>query len=125
MAHLHTYCRELEPAIRFFTEGLNGELLARRIMMGDPGAEIRIDGTMIFLREVGAEWASQDYSGKICGYNHLGFLVDDLDATLTRLLAMPGVAQDGEPFVIAARKRRCVYLTGPSDLYIELVEDMK
>ena len=123
--HLHVYCQELEPAIAFFTEGLNGELLIRRPMLGKPGAEIRMDGMVIYLCEMGREWAGQDYAARVCGYNHLGFFVDDLDAALARLRALPGVTQDGEPFVVAAAKRRCVYLAGPSKLYVELMEDMK
>lgn len=124
-AHLHVYCQELEPAIAFLTEGLNGELLVRRPMVGQPGAEIRMGDMVIYLSEMGREWAGQDYAAKVCGYNHLGFFVDDLDAELVRLCAMPGVTQDGEPFVVAATKRRCVYLVGPSKLHVELVENMK
>ncbi|MCH5276531.1 MAG: VOC family protein [Desulfovibrionaceae bacterium] len=125
LAHIHVYCQELEPVIAFFTEGLNGELLGRNLLRGAPGAEIRMDGMMIFLREMGGEWAEQDYAGKVCGYNHLGFFVDDLDATLARLLSLPGVSRNGEPFVIADKKLRCVFLTGPSKLHVELMENMQ
>lgn len=125
LAHVHVYCQDLEPTIRFFTEGLGGELLVKRIMMGDPGAEIRLNETPVFVRQVGPDWARQDCDAKVCGYSHFGFLVDDLDAVLKRLLAMPDVQQQGEPFIIPARNRRCVYLTGPSGLYVELVEDIK
>lgn len=125
LAHVHVYCQELEPAIRFFTEGLGGELIVKRNMMGDPGAEIRLSQTPLFVREVGKDWAPQDCDAEVCGYSHFGFLVDDLDTTLKRLLTLPDVRQQGEPFDIPARKRRCVYLTGPSGLYIELVEDVK
>lgn len=123
--HLHVYCQELEPAIAFLTEGLNGELLSRRTMVDRPGAEIRMGGMVIYLSEMGREWAGQDYAARVCGYNHLGFFVDDLDAALARLCAMPGVTQDGEPFLVPAARRRCVYLVGPSNLHIELVENMK
>lgn len=123
--HLHVHCQELEPAIAFLTEGLNGELLIRRTMVDRPGAEIRMGDMVIYLSEMGREWAGQDYAAKVCGYNHLGFFVDDLDAALARLLAMRGVTQDGEPFIVTAAKRRCAYLIGPSNLYIELMENMK
>lgn len=125
LSHLHTLCQDLEPTIAFFTEGLNGELLVRRPMLGDPGAEIRIADTVLYLQEVGGDWADQDYAAKVCGYNHLGFLVDDLDAALARLLALPGVTQNGEPFLVASSKRRCVYITGPSRLCVELMQDMR
>jgi len=125
LAHLHTYCQELEPALKFFTEGLNGVLVARRLMMGTPGAEIQIDGLTLFLKEVGKDWANATPTAEACGYNHLGFLVDNLDETLAKLLAMPGVRLDIEPFVIPARKRRCAFIAGPCELYVELMEDVK
>lgn len=64
-------------------------------------------------------------TAEACGYNHLGFLVDNLDETLAKLLAMPGVRLDIEPFVIPARKRRCAFIAGPCELYVELMEDVK
>lgn len=124
-AHLHVYCQELEPAIAFLTEGLNGELLTRRPMLGRPGAEIRMDGMTLFLCEMGGDWAGQDCAAKVCGYNHLGFFVDDLEAAMARLLALQGVAQNGEPFIVAAGNLRCVYITGPSKLSVELMERME
>ena len=125
LAHLHTYVRELEPDVKFMTEGLKGELMGRRLMMGCPGAEVRLDGLTVFLKEVGKDWALAQPTAEICGYNHLGFLVEDLDKTLAELLAMPDVRLDIEPFVIAARKRRCAFVAGPGELYVELMEDVK
>ena len=125
LTHMHVYCRELEPALRFLTEGFDGQLVGRRLMLGCPGAEIRFDGLVLFLKEVGGDWAPQEPAAHVCGYNHLGFFVDDLDSTLARLLALPEVHIETEPFVIKDRQRRCAFVTGPSNLYVEVVEDAK
>ncbi len=124
-AHLHVYCRELDPALVFMTKGLKGELIGKRLMMGCPGAEIRLGTLVVFLKEVGPTWTDADVAATTCGYNHLGFLVEDLDKTLAELTAIPGVRIETEPFVIPARKRRCAFVTGPSNLYVEFMEDVK
>ncbi len=122
ITHLHVYCRDLEPCLAFMTEGLKGKLIKKRLMMGCPGAEIQFDGVVIFLRAVGDAWKAPDLTAG--GYNHIGFFVDDLDKTLAEVTAMPGVRLDGEAF-IANNTRRCQYVVGPDELYVEFVEEMK
>ena len=125
VTHLHVYCRDLEPALTFMTDALKGTLIQKRDMMGCPGAEIQFEGMAVYLREVGRSWSDPDISAQICGYNHLGFFVEDLDQTLARVTAMPDVRIDGEPFVIKERQRRGAYVVGPGNLYVEFVEVLK
>lgn len=125
ITHLHVYCRELEPSLEFMLKGLKGKLLCRRLMMGTPGAEIQFDGFIIYLKEIGTDWVDPEPGAKITGYHHLGFDVEDLDASMKELLAMPGVRLEAEPTVVKARNRRCAFFYGPGNLYFELVEDLK
>jgi len=124
IAHLHTFCQELEPALAFLTEGLKGELVERRLMMGTPGAVIRFDNMTVFLKEVGADWAPALAQDKICGFNHICFQVDDLNKTLEDVLALPGTKLAFEPYEIPGKNHRATFVIGPSNIYIELMEDV-
>jgi catechol 2,3-dioxygenase-like lactoylglutathione lyase family enzyme len=53
------------------------------------------------------------------GFNHVCFAVDDLDATLERLVAA-GVSIRNE--VMEFHDRRLVFLVGPDDVTVELAE---
>lgn len=123
--HLHVYCRDLEASLKFLTDGLKGKFIQRRPMMGTPGAEIEIGNVMIFLKEVDESWSDPAVTDKVCGYSHLGFFVEDLDKTVAELTAMPDVRLEGEPIIVKARNRRCAFLHGPGNLYVEVVEELK
>lgn len=94
-------------------------------MDGCPGAEIRLGTLVVFLKEVGPTWTDADVAATTCGYNHLGFLVEDLDKTLAELTAIPGVRIETEPFVTLPEKDAAPFVTGPSNLYVEFMEDVK
>jgi catechol 2,3-dioxygenase-like lactoylglutathione lyase family enzyme len=53
------------------------------------------------------------------GFNHVCLAVDDLDATLDRLLAA-GIRTRNE--VMSFHDRRLVFLVGPGDVTVELAE---
>jgi predicted enzyme related to lactoylglutathione lyase len=54
--------------------------------------------------------------------DHLGFAVDDLDATLARLRAT-GVTVTAEPKEVAGGRLRYAFIEGPDKVAIELLED--
>lgn len=121
--HMHVFCRSLEPSVAFLTEGFGGKVTERRLMGGKPGAVIAFGGLNIFLKESGTDFTPPDVTAKVCGYSHLGFIVDDLDKTLAALCARPDTHAVGEPFM--AGKRRCAFVAGPDELYVEVMQQME
>ena len=124
VAHIHAFCQELEPALRFLTEGLKGELVERRLMRGTPGAVIQFDNLTVYLKEVGNDWEKAIPQEKFCGFNHLCFHVEDLDSMLKDILKLPDVKLAFEPYEIPGKNHRATFVIGPSNLYIELMEDI-
>ena len=117
-------CKNLEPVLSFLSEGFGVEILRRRTMMTDPPtpvADVNIGGAMYILKQVGPEWQDPDPAALICGYHHLGFLVDDLDACLARLTARPDTRLVVEPYSVG--KRLCAFVAGPDNLYVEVMQD--
>jgi catechol 2,3-dioxygenase-like lactoylglutathione lyase family enzyme len=54
--------------------------------------------------------------------DHLGFSVDDLDATLARL-RNDGVKVTAEPRSVAAGRIKFAFIEGPDQVAIELIQD--
>jgi len=126
ISHFHTNCKELQPALRFFTEGLKGTVVKTYTMGGHPAADISFEGgLLISLKENGSEWNNAEPLGNFCGYNHIGFEAEDLDKTIEEILKIPGTRLDGDIVRIPDRKRCCAFVIGPSDLYVEFGADMK
>lgn len=121
--HMHIFCRSLEPSLTFLSEAFGGEVTARRLMGGKPGAVVAFGGLDVFLKEAGGEFTLPDVTAKVCGYSHLGFLVDDLDQCLASLCARPDTRPVGEPFM--SGKRRCAFVAGPDELYVEIMQQME
>ncbi|WP_298067443.1 VOC family protein [uncultured Mailhella sp.] len=125
LAHLHILVREIDPAVDFVTEVLKGKLQNRDPLKGSPSAEILVDGLKVCLKEVGKDWELPQPTAKVCGYNHIAFSVESLDAALAEVLAAPGVRLAVEPFIISDRKLRCAFIAGPGEIYVELMESLK
>lgn len=121
--HLHLFCRTLEPSLDFLLAALKGTLKEKRLMGGLPGAEIRFGELTVYLKAVGESWNPPDLSATVCGYNHLGFAVDDLAKTLEEVTSRPDARLVGEPFTVGG-KRRCAFVAGPDNLYVEFVQDL-
>ena len=121
--HLHVFCRSLEPSIVFLAEAFGAKIAERRLMGGKPGAVLELDGLNIFLKETGEGTALPNWSAETCGCDHLGFVVDDLEATLKTLCARKDTRLTREPF--RAGKRMCAFVAGPDDLSVELMQQME
>ena len=123
--HVHVLCSDLEPVIVFLTEAFGAKLLRRRMIgaVPMPGADIQIGDTMLYIKQMGPEWKAAEPTGSVCGYNHIGFLVDDMDAALKELTARPDTRLVLEPYV--AGKRLCAFLTGPDNLYVEIMKNIE
>lgn len=123
--HLHVYCKALEPTLAFMTGALKGKLVAKRLMGGMPGAELHFDGCAVYLKAVGEEWRAPNLADTLCGYSHLGFVVDDLAETLAEIGARPDARLVGEPFTSGGGMRLCAFVAGPDELYVEFIQNLQ
>ena len=123
--HVHVLCSELEPVITFFTEAFGATLLRRRMIgaIPMPGADIQFGDTVLYLKQSGADWKAASPTDPVCGYNHIGFVVDDMTAALKELTARSDTRLVIEPY--RAGKRLCAFLAGPDNLYVEIMQEME
>ena len=124
-SHVHILCADLEPVLTFLTEAFGAEIVRRR-MIGTvpmPGADVKIGAIMLYIKANGSDWKAPDPTAPICGYNHIGFLVDNVKAALKELTARPDTRLVVAPFV--AGTRLCAFVAGPDNLYVEIMEDIK
>ena len=118
--HVHLICKDLEGMIIFFTEALGATLVARKKFGTADGASLDLQGTTVNLRvnredEVMAGDASQTRFG----YDHLGLLVEDVDA------AYEDLKKRGFNFFMAPKDipdLRIAFFRGPEDITIELIQ---
>jgi catechol 2,3-dioxygenase-like lactoylglutathione lyase family enzyme len=118
--HVHIICKDLEKMIRFFTEVLAAELIARRKFGTADGAVVELDGATINLRYAREdEKMVGDASQSTFGYDHIGLEVDDIQTAFKELTArgytflMPPTEI---PHMIIA------FFRGPEDITIELCQ---
>lgn len=122
--HIHVLCSDLEPVIAFFTEALGAKLLRRRMIgaIPMPGADIQFGDTVLFVKQNGTEWKAAAPTEAVCGYNHIGVVVDDMDAALQKLTSRSDTRLVHEPVMVGTRL--CAFVTGPDNLYVELIQNM-
>ncbi|HEX2923547.1 MAG TPA: VOC family protein, partial [Chloroflexota bacterium] len=87
---------------------------------GFPATELRIGGIRLLLRgQRAGEVLGPGGTGR-CGWDHLGLLVKDMDATVAELKRR-GVEFEMEPQPLDATTRMA-FVRGPDALRIELLE---
>jgi catechol 2,3-dioxygenase-like lactoylglutathione lyase family enzyme len=119
--HLHFYCRNLEDMIAYWSEVFGATVLCRRKFGNADGAELDLGmGALLFLKTV-PEATAQDGIER-SGVDHLGFLVDDLDAFLQKFVGRPHITLTREPFV--AGVRRCAFISGPEGISVEVMQQI-
>lgn len=120
--HVNLTVSDLEQSIRFYRELLGFEVRWRGTLSdGQPAAHVGdlTGDRQCYLALFQASQpgrASEDYGR--AGLNHVGFVVDDLDAMRVRLAALgvePHLEGDYEP-------GRRLYFHDPSGVEVELVE---
>ena len=120
--HIHIICKNLESMIRFFTDVLNAELVARKKFGTADGASLNLQGTTINLRVAREdEDVAGDASRTYYGYDHIGLDVDDVDA------AYKDLTQRGYSFFMPPKdipNLRIAFFRGPEDIVIELVQQL-
>lgn len=119
--HLHLICKDLETMIDFFTTVLGATLVTRQKFGTADGAKLDLQGTTINLRKGREdETLVGDASQTSYGYDHLGLLVEDVDAAYQDLQSR-GYSFFMEPKDIPGL--RIAFFKGPEDITIELVQE--
>ena len=118
--HIHVHCSDVEATIRWFTEGVGGELVERRESRGVQQGVINLGGATIFLRPARSNESFTPGMSNQYGTDHFGLRVDDVDATVEELRRR-GVTIDVEPWDFSDVSR-IAFIKGPDEVRIELVQ---
>ncbi len=120
LEHVNMTVRDLEESIAFYKELLHGEVSWRgkavNMTKTVAAAHVRIDDAYIsmFERE-GGERAIYDYAPP--GINHIGFVINDLDATRATLVALGVTIEKEADYEPGVR----LYIFDPNGIELELV----
>ena len=118
--HVHLICKDLEGMINFFTEALGATLVARKKFGTADGASLDLQGTTVNLRvDREDEVLAGDASQTRFGYDHIGLLVEDVDA------AYEDLKKRGFNFFMPPKEipdLRIAFFRGPEDITIELIQ---
>lgn len=115
--HLHVFCTDIEVTRRWFVEVMGAK--DGGLALGMP--QLTLGGLRILLRgERPGEHLTASSPDRHFGTDHVGFRVDDLDATVADL-ASRGVVFEHE-IREPAPGVRLTFLRGPDDVRIELLQ---
>ena len=136
--HVTVVVRDLDGAKRYFgllgfveekSVVISGPVLSRYMGIDDieadhvtlvlPGASPRLEVQILRYHRPGPVADPEIRNLSKLGYNHVCFAVDDLDATVARLVAA-GVEPRGP--VMEFHDRNLVFLYGPEGITVELAE---
>jgi len=120
LEHVNMTVKDLEESVHFYCELLDGEVSWRGKALNMkgvvPAAHVRLGSGYLsmFEREHG-ERAPYDYGPP--GINHIGFVIDDLGATRSRLAALGTPIEKEADYEPGMR----LYVFDPNGIEIELV----
>jgi catechol 2,3-dioxygenase-like lactoylglutathione lyase family enzyme len=108
--------------IRFFTDLIGAELIARKKFGTADGASLNLQGTTVNLRVAREdEEMIGDASQSRYGFDHIGLEVDDVDT------AYKDLSQRGYSFFMPPKdipNLRIAFFRGPEDITIELLQKL-
>ena len=120
--HIHLICKDLEGMIIFFTDALGATLIARKKFGTADGASLDLQGATVNLRvDREDEVMVGDASQTRFGYDHLGLLVEDVDA------AYEDLKKRGFNFFMEPKDipdLRIAFFRGPEEITIELIQKL-
>ena len=117
LEHVNLTVGDLERSIRFYTE-----LFGLRVRWqgttssGTPAAHVGDDDSYLAFFE--GRGASPAWNYGAVGYNHMGFVVEDLDAAKARVIELGGEVHGEDEYDPGRR----LYFTDPDGFEVELVE---
>ena len=118
--HIHLACRDLQGMIEFWEKVFEATFEKFHKFGAIDGAmmDINSGATKLFLKTVPPD--KPDYAAPACGFEHLGIMVPDLDATLDLIRSLPNASVTKEPFFSGVR--RCAFVAGPEGMLLELLQ---
>ena len=117
--HLHIICQDLEDMKHFWTVGIGATYKEDRSFGGAAGAVLQLGGLQINLRVPKSSEAEVEPNNVSFGYDHLGLEVDDIESACSHLAAF-GCSIESGPTALVDRK--IVFLKGPENLTLELIQ---
>ncbi len=117
--HLHIICNDLENMKRFWTAGIGAAFKEDRSFAGAAGAVLQLGELQINLRVPKSSELEIEPNTASLGYDHLGLEVDDIDSACFHLAAY-GCSIELGPNELNDRK--IVFLKGPENITLELIE---
>ena len=116
---MHILCRDMPKTIDIWVKGLFAAVEEYREFSGAKGAILDIGtNAKLYIKEVPCEWDPE--TPRRSGLEHIGMVVEDLDAAMETLQALPDVSFAGKPFV--SMPMRCVYAVGPEGSMLGVME---
>jgi catechol 2,3-dioxygenase-like lactoylglutathione lyase family enzyme len=115
--HVGGQVRDLDASLAFYTD-LGAQVVDRLYMPGPHVHRVHIQLGTGLVELLHPEQPAADTT---YGFNHIGFLTDDLDADHTRLLAA-GYAELTPPRVASSGQGRLSFLADPNGVRVELLQ---
>jgi catechol 2,3-dioxygenase-like lactoylglutathione lyase family enzyme len=121
--HVHLICRDLKKMIAFFEDVIGAKFVEHRKFGNADGAMLDLQGITINLRvsredeEIGENISRSNY-----GFDHIGLLVEDLEA------ARENLTQRGYSFFVPPTETAdyiIAFFKGPENISIELLQPLE
>jgi catechol 2,3-dioxygenase-like lactoylglutathione lyase family enzyme len=116
--HVHLRCEDLDAAVDFYENVLNGKITERVALGGMPIVRMEVGGQRLFLSPKFGDINVEPTSGEArWGVYQLALLVDDIDTAVEELKA-----RGAEPQNIKPSGMPIAFFTGPDNVQIELMQ---
>jgi len=121
LEHVHIYCQQLAPMVEFFEKAFDAQVTVRRKFGADDGAILDVGGggVTLFIQQTKVTPGKAD----VVAYDHIGFTVVDIEASLKKVLAVPGVKLDRE--IQPSGTAKTAFVRGPEGIRAELIQRPK
>lgn len=119
--HVHQLCKNKEAMVSFWQNSFGLEIMGTGVVGGCPGTYMALgNGLRLTIQEVANDLAPQVRCG---GFDHIGFQVDDFDASLARLLALPDVTLHKSE--AKSDVYRYAFIKGPEGIVVEILSPLE
>ena len=117
--HVHITCTDMAGMVAFWERGFAAVVEEYRTFSGVDGAILDIGmSAKLYLKKVPCEHIPD--GPRRSGLEHLGMIVEDLDASLKNLALLPDTTVLCQPFL--SPPVRCAYVQGPEGVMVEVME---
>jgi catechol 2,3-dioxygenase-like lactoylglutathione lyase family enzyme len=118
--HVHLKSPDPEKAAQYYEHMFGAEILRLFYSDGEPRIGVKMGGILLYISDTRGKPAGQASADRpYYGMEHIGFLVDDVDATAAEL-RRKGAVFSQEPHSPKPGVRN-IYILGPDNVHIELI----